>query len=137
MYYRPKEKKRHPVVTFLAERIYRVLQKIDPSFRLARVAKNSSKTYLRCTEKIAEGAIHLMRESGCDAVCCGHTHNAQQSAPYFNSGSWTELPCTYLVIENGNVQLRKYPEVDSQELNEVADRTAPPAETSEVLAPVR
>jgi len=105
---------KHPIITHLADMVYRLLQKIDPSFRLARAAKNSSKTYLRCMERIAEGAIERMRETQCDAVCCAHTHNAEASPPYFNSGSWAELPCTYLLIKDGTVQLMTYNEVDTK-----------------------
>jgi UDP-2,3-diacylglucosamine pyrophosphatase LpxH len=99
---------KHPIITYVADLIYRMLQKMDPSFRLARAAKCSSKTYLRCTEKIADGAIARMREADCDAVCCGHTHFGEESPPYFNSGSWAELPCTYLTIQDGRVKLREY-----------------------------
>lgn len=42
----------------------------------------------------------------CDLVCCGHTHFPTASGTYFNSGSWTELPATYLLVDNGKVDLK-------------------------------
>jgi UDP-2,3-diacylglucosamine pyrophosphatase LpxH len=42
-------------------------------------------------------------------VCCGHTHVAaehiDQAVAYFNSGCWTELPCSYLAVTGGEVRL--------------------------------
>lgn len=131
---------KHPVITYLADMVYRLLQKLDPSFRLARAAKNSSKTYLRCTERIAEGAIGRMHEAQCHAVCCGHTHNAETAPPYFNSGSWVELPCTYLLIKDGDVQLKTYADMDIEpeelkELEQDLTHDVPDAEESQELLP--
>ena len=45
-------------------------------------------------------------------MCCGHTHHAvvNDSGPlrYYNSGCWTELPCTYLAVLDGQVELRQF-----------------------------
>jgi UDP-2,3-diacylglucosamine pyrophosphatase LpxH len=102
----------HPILTWLADRIYRVLQWVDQTHRFAKLAKHGSKTFLRCTEKIATGAVELARRRGCSAVCCGHTHAAvariEQSLPYFNSGCWTELPGTYLSVADGEVRLHEF-----------------------------
>ncbi len=58
------------------------------------------------------GAVALALDRGCTAVCCGHTHqpaaNKDLTIPYYNSGSWTELPCTYLTIAEGVVQLHRF-----------------------------
>ena len=123
----------HPIITKVGDLIYRVLQKIDPSFRLARAAKNSSKVYLRCTEKIADGAKARMRDAGCDLVCCGHTHNAEESTPYFNSGSWAELPCTYLAIQDGSVQLQQYGGPGSAEEDDEDEEQRAPAATQDEM----
>ena len=46
------------------------------------------------------------------AVCCGHTHAAvahtEQPIAYFNSGCWTELPCTYLTVADGQITLHTF-----------------------------
>ncbi len=102
----------HPVLTWLADMLYAFLQWIDQTHAVAKMAKHRSKTFLRCAKKIEEGAIALARRKGCTSVCCGHTHvaaaNAGQPIAYFNSGCWTERPCTYLTVDNGGVSLHPY-----------------------------
>jgi UDP-2,3-diacylglucosamine pyrophosphatase LpxH len=102
----------HPILTALADAIYRILQKIDRSHSFAKYAKKRSKTFLRCTQKIETSSVEYARKKGCDAVCCGHTHHAvaNESGPvaYYNSGCWTEKPCHYLTVENGQVKLHEY-----------------------------
>lgn len=102
----------HPFLTFIGDLIYNLLQKIDKSHHIARLAKHNSKQYLRCAEIIKNGAIQLAKKKNCQIVCCGHTHNAikniSENIHYYNSGCWTEKPSTYLFISNGNVELIKY-----------------------------
>src|SRR5262249_29502981 len=67
---------------------------------------------LRCARKIEEGAIEHARKKGCSVVCCGHTHHAaarcDRPIAYYNSGCWTELPCTYLTVRDGQVELHLF-----------------------------
>jgi UDP-2,3-diacylglucosamine pyrophosphatase LpxH len=101
---------RYPIITRLADLGYRLLQVLDKSHTFAKVAKKSSKTFLRCVKKVETMAIEYAAKLGCDAVCCGHTHlpTANTAGPvhYFNSGCWTERPCHYLVVDNGQIELR-------------------------------
>lgn len=103
---------RHRITTWLADRIYRLLQKLDPSHGFARWAKRSSKIFLRCAAKIETESREYARSRGCDAVCCGHTHVPAEKrdgeVPYFNSGCWTEKPCHYLIVENGSVSVAPF-----------------------------
>jgi len=107
----------HPVLTWIGDMIYWLLQKLDSLlFRdehyIARAAKHSSKSYLRCSEHIKERAIKLAKSRGCDVVCCGHTHNAEMSffgsTQYINSGCWTEKPCHFIAIQEGIVILERF-----------------------------
>jgi UDP-2,3-diacylglucosamine pyrophosphatase LpxH len=102
----------HPILTALADAIYRLLQKVDRSHRFAKLAKSKSKTFLRCAQKIESKSIERARKLGCDAVMCGHTHHAvaNSSGPiaYFNSGCWTEKPCHFLTVRNGVIDLNEY-----------------------------
>jgi UDP-2,3-diacylglucosamine pyrophosphatase LpxH len=102
----------HPVLTWLADCGYAFLQWLDRTHSVAKFAKHRSKTFLRCAKKIEEGAVALARRKGCSSVCCGHTHvpaaHTDQAIAYFNSGCWTELPCTYLTVGSGAVQLHVY-----------------------------
>lgn len=99
----------YPVATWVADRLYRVLQKLDTSHTFAKFAKKSSKTFLRCARVIEDRAIAYAEWRGADVVCCGHSHLAAARTdgpvPYFNSGCWTEKPCHYLTVTAGRVEL--------------------------------
>jgi UDP-2,3-diacylglucosamine pyrophosphatase LpxH len=102
----------HPIVTWLADRVYNFLQWIDRTHYFAKLAKHGSKTFLRCTQKIQERAIEMARKQHCQAVCCGHTHLAvaytEGPVAYYNSGCWTELPCHYLTVLDGVVTVQSF-----------------------------
>jgi UDP-2,3-diacylglucosamine pyrophosphatase LpxH len=121
---------RYPIITWLADRAYNLLQKIDKSHYFAKLAKRKSKTFLRCAQKIEAESIRYAAKKGCDAVCCGHTHhpviNASGPVHYFNSGCWTEKPCHYLTVEDGVVQLHTYSEEVPEAVLEAADAVAMP-----------
>ena len=101
----------HPMITWIADCLYHLIQRLDPSFWTAKKAKMASKTFLRCVQKVKQGAIDYARKKKCDIVCCGHTHHAESSldvvkgVTYYNSGCWTELPATLLCIESGKIKL--------------------------------
>lgn len=113
----------HPFLTWMGDCVYRVLQWLDRTHRFAKLAKHGSKTFLRCARKIAVGAMDLARRRGCTMVCCGHTHVAVADASgpitYFNSGCWTELPCTYLTVVEGEVKLQEFRPQGAREANSV------------------
>jgi len=128
----------HPILTAIADAIYRLLQKIDKSHRFAKLAKSKSKTFLRCASKIETRSIELAHKLGCDAVMCGHTHHAvaNLSGPisYYNSGCWTEKPCHYLTVRDGTVQLEEFsavevelPELEIARTETYSSRIAVPA----------
>ena len=102
----------YPRLTWMADQVYRLLQWLDRTHRFAKMAKHGSKTFLRCARKIATGAVELARKRDCTAVVCGHTHSpvalTDQPIPYYNSGCWTELPCTYLTVKEGVVKLFEF-----------------------------
>jgi UDP-2,3-diacylglucosamine pyrophosphatase LpxH len=116
---------RYPRTTWLADTAYRWLQRLDKSHHFAKLAKRRSKVFLRSSDKIREGAVEYARKKGCDAVCCGHTHLAlalhRRPVAYFNSGCWTEKPCTYLVLEKGVVAVHTYAEPASEPDQSVGD----------------
>jgi UDP-2,3-diacylglucosamine pyrophosphatase LpxH len=103
---------KHPILTKLADNAYRMIQMMDKSFYLAKLAKRSSKTFLRCSEQIKERAISYARKKGAKAVCCGHTHLATEDATgeilYYNGGCWTERPCSYLSVSEGTIMIHHF-----------------------------
>ena len=121
----------HPILTWLADTAYWLMQKLDRTHYIARLAKKRSKTFVRCAAKIREGACRRAVERGCRAALCGHTHHAETTEPtrerpaaYFNSGCWTEAPPTYVAIHDGHVAICQYTEED---LAAGASRMTPPA----------
>jgi len=102
----------HPFLTKMADKIYRMIQLADKSFYLAKLAKKSSKTFLRCSDQIKERAMTYARRRGADVVCCGHTHlpteDTSSDVSYYNGGCWTEAPCSYIAIEKGSVKINQF-----------------------------
>ena len=104
---------KHPIVTWFADFGYYLLQKIDPSFWMAKTAKRKSKTFLRCSELVKQRAIAYAASKGFNTVCCGHTHSEMlEEGPvtYGNSGCWVEPPGSYLLVNNGKLSLHHYKE---------------------------
>lgn len=114
---------KHPIITFVADCFYHLLQRLDRTHYLAKVAKNGSKTFLRCAQVIETKAVAHARRLNCQAVCCGHIHltvaNRTGDVHYFNSGCWTELPCSYLTVANGDVEVHSFREVVPQHNGEL------------------
>lgn len=52
---------RYPFITWVADRVYNLLQCLDKSHDFAKWAKRQSKTFLRCAEKIEADAIATPR----------------------------------------------------------------------------
>jgi UDP-2,3-diacylglucosamine pyrophosphatase LpxH len=110
----------HPVLTALADAAYWLLQKLDRTHYVARLAKRRSKIFIRSTHRIRAGAVQLASRLGCQGAVCGHTHHAASdeagaaAVTYHNSGCWTECPSTYLHIAGGAVSLRTWSHVESQ-----------------------
>jgi UDP-2,3-diacylglucosamine pyrophosphatase LpxH len=104
----------HPILTWIGDCIYFFLQWLDKTHHVARLAKKGSKTFVRCAKNVEQGSIAYARKKHCAVVCCGHTHYADisshDSVPYYNSGCWTELPCTYLAIADGHLELLRFPD---------------------------
>lgn len=96
------------ILTYFADWVYYLMQKIDTTHTLAISAKKSSKTFLRCQDKIKTQAIKYAQDKKMDYVLCGHTHYPVVESNYANSGCWTEKYCTYLIVENGVVQLEVF-----------------------------
>ena len=84
------------------------LQRFSKWKWFAKFLKRNSKTFLRCKDKVKNSAIKLAKHEKSDFVCCGHTHFAEEGNEYFNSGSWTENPCTYLEVNSGLIKLKTF-----------------------------
>jgi UDP-2,3-diacylglucosamine pyrophosphatase LpxH len=125
----------HPFLSNVADWFYLWIQRL--SRRLAVRAKRSSKTFVRCAERVRLEAAQYARAKGADVVICGHTHHAEETlkpAPgtpaYFNTGCWTDHLCHYLTVQDGLVRLEVY--VDELPPDEVPE---PPSATPTIVEP--
>lgn len=102
---------KRPVLTKLADNFYRLVQCLDRSFYLSKLLKRGSKTFLRCAEKIRERAVIHAEKRGFDVVVCSHVHMEEEytneSISYYNTGCWTDSPCSFLTVANGVISLHK------------------------------
>ena len=98
----------HPVLTWIGDLIYHILQRIDRTFWIARTVKKASKSFLRNAKKVRMKSVETAKRKKCDFVCCGHTHNPEISENYCNSGSWAELPAHYIEINKGEITLCEF-----------------------------
>jgi len=105
---------KYPTFTKIADRIYRLIQKYDKfhknEYYYSSLIKRSSKTFLRCSEQIADKAIDYCYNYNADTIICGHTHLAltkqKGSVHYYNSGCWTESTCSFITINFGKVEIK-------------------------------
>ncbi len=91
------------------------LQKLDfKGKRFSRFLDRLNARWLRLSAKVASGAILHARMRQADRVFCGHTHQAQfcerDGVAYYNSGSWTDFPPTYLTIDSEGVRIHEFRE---------------------------
>ena len=94
---------------------YLQVQKLDfGNKRLARCFDRLDTYWLRLSGKVASGALHYAGTNDAGRVFCGHTHEAMQlernEIAYFNTGSWTQWPATYITIGEQGVQIHEYAE---------------------------
>ena len=54
----------------------------------------------------------MAKKRGADYVFCGHTHKAMRKRKgdivYYNSGCWTDSPCTYITIDEKYIDIHYY-----------------------------
>ncbi|MBI5402061.1 MAG: UDP-2,3-diacylglucosamine diphosphatase [Ignavibacteriae bacterium] len=103
------------IISAIASFIYDRIQRWgNEKQTVARFLKNKSKGWLRLAKKVADGAVEYGRHRNADIVICGHTHKAdmyeypEKNMVYYNSGCWTDLPSSYILIYEGGKTEIKY-----------------------------
>ena len=101
------------VLSQMSSAIYRFIQRIDfQDKRFSHYIKNTSKGWLRISQKVARGAIREAEKHGAEYVFCGHTHKAikkrSHDIKYFNSGCWTDNPCTFITVDEDKVEINRF-----------------------------
>lgn len=103
----------HAVITAVASFLYATIQRLDPHQNASRWVKRTSKKWLRLAGKVAHVAVRYGRKTHkADVVICGHTHQPTtieiEDVMYVNSGCWTDVPSTYVLITaQGDVHLHE------------------------------
>lgn len=100
-------------LSYLATNIYNFIQRIDSEKKnVSHFLKRQSKGWLRLSEKVAHSALHYGKKHEAQYVFCGHTHKAMEKIHhgivYYNSGCWTDEPCTYITIDEKKIQIHEY-----------------------------
>ena len=100
------------LISKIAVWFYYFIQRLDTQNRiLTHWLKNHTKSYLRMSEEVKNGAIFYAKLNKADFVFCGHTHKPEiyesSKVNYYNSGSWTTTPSNYIIIKNGKVELKE------------------------------
>ncbi len=92
-------------ISNIASFIYSKVQKYDRKNQsISRFIKRRSKGWLRLSNKVADGAIKYAAENEANVIFCGHTHQTlykkSMNIEYYNSGCWTDIPSSYIIIDN-------------------------------------
>ena len=103
----------YPLVSEIADWIYRLSMRIDPSrMRIGRWLKRNSKTFIRNTQRVREGAVKYAKTREARIVVCGHTHHVEDThcdgIRYLNPGSWTDAPSCFVGITESHIAIAPY-----------------------------
>jgi UDP-2,3-diacylglucosamine pyrophosphatase LpxH len=98
---------KHPWITDIAEKIYYFFQSIDRSRKFSRWLKRTSKSFLKLKDGVKDKALDYIKDKDFDCIFGGHIHFAEASdngdKEYYNSGSFCDEPCHYLLINNKGI----------------------------------
>jgi len=100
-------------LSYLANLIYNFIQLIDfKDKRISRFIKRKSKGWLKLSQKVAKRALWYAYLRKVDFIFCGHTHRADKKRKrgiwYYNSGCWTDIPATFITIDENKIKIGKY-----------------------------
>ncbi len=104
------------IISSIASFIYDRIQRWGSEKQtVARYLKSKSKGWLRLAKKVADGAAEYAKHKKANIVICGHTHQQSKyeypdkDITYYNSGCWTDLPSSYIIInEDGKVEIKNF-----------------------------
>jgi UDP-2,3-diacylglucosamine pyrophosphatase LpxH len=100
------------IISALAIFIFNSIQKLSGQNQwVSDWLKKRSKSWLRMSGEVAKGAIRYAKLRKADHVFCGHTHAAdykeEGKIKYYNSGSWVEVPSSYITIVNQQAEIHR------------------------------
>ena len=94
--------------------------------RLIGFLERFDTSWLRLSTKVATGALAHAKARNAQRIFCGHTHEVlstrRDGTEYYNSGSWTQDPATYIAIDHRGVHLCEYQELHEDTIqHDIAD----------------
>jgi UDP-2,3-diacylglucosamine pyrophosphatase LpxH len=99
----------YPLLTDAAVMCYQMTTNLNK--KLAKWLKKKSKRFGGLLEFIRGQSIAFARRGNLEGVITGHTHFAEDAVMddvhYLNTGSWTESPCGYVTVHNGDITLHQ------------------------------
>ena len=104
---------RHRFFKWVFKRFHRLLIALGGrNMHVAEYAKKWNFLYQVLNKNVVHNALRVACELNFEAIACGHTHAAmdveRNGRRYFNTGSWTEKPLHYLLVDAELIQLRVY-----------------------------
>lgn len=97
------------MVTEVAFFAYQLTTKLNQ--KLAKWLKKKSKKWGGILEFVRAQSVIFARNEGLPGIVTGHTHFAEDvhinGVHYVNTGSWTEVPCAYVTIDNNGLTLHQ------------------------------
>lgn len=119
-----------PTLTFSATLLFDIIQRIDKKdLRFSRWIKRKSKMFMKVCKVNKIRAIKFAQDNNADVIVCGHTHLHEEetieNVTYINTGSWVDLPSTYLIVSEEGHELVEYhydidEEYETEEYQEIA-----------------
>ena len=98
------------LVTEIATSLYYWIQRFDTKRQLiSRSLKKNSKSFIKCCENMKKRAERFADLHGYSYIICGHSHHHyfDKSSKYIDTGCFTEIECSYVVIsKEGQIQLK-------------------------------
>lgn len=103
---------RNALISKLAVYLYnRVRRKEGKYHYITNFIKARTKSWLRLSSEVADGAISFALAHKANVIICGHTHlpmkMRKNGVYYYNGGSWVESPCSYITITGTEVKIEK------------------------------
>jgi len=74
----------------------------DDFFRCFRIFKHQTNNFIEKSGDMKKNALKYIEFNNYDKVICGHSHIAEYSDKYVNTGSFCEEKCSFVVIDNKN-----------------------------------
>lgn len=101
------------LISRVGEQLFYWIQRCDSnSKRFSHFLDRLNTSWLRLSDKVAQGAIHYARAGRCERVFCGHTHAAlsltRDGVEYYNAGSWVDPLPTFITINRDGVEIQAY-----------------------------